>query len=73
MCACNETNPPTQAAQPLPAVAAVNAPYLTTPWAFTRYDDSTRDDVLKRYTLIFQALAALFTIILSVYAFTKKS
>jgi hypothetical protein len=57
-----------------PTTPATNAaaPYITAPWKLPKFDDTTRDDQLKRYTMIFQALAALFTIILSFYALTRK-
>jgi hypothetical protein len=52
---------------------AQSAPWIAAPWKLTRLSDPIKDEQLKRYTLLFQSLAALATIIVVVYGFTRKS
>lgn len=48
------------------------AHYLANPFRFGRLADAEKDEQLRRFTLIFQSLAALATIIFAVYAFSNK-
>lgn len=46
--------------------------WLASPFHFGQLADSSKDDQLKRYTLIFQSLAALATIFVAMYALTQR-
>lgn len=46
--------------------------YLTTPWALRKLDNTQRDEQLRRWAMLLQALAAVASIALAVYAFTKR-
>ena len=73
MCNCKKFMDTTTTDTTAPAAAPSSAPYLALPWKFKRLDAASKDDSLKRYTFIFQSLAALVTVIVLVYGFTKAS
>ncbi len=48
------------------------AHWLASPFHFGQLADDTKDTQLKRYTLIFQSLAALATIFVAMYALAQR-